>query len=366
MLEEIFENVRSIHPLIHNITNYVTANDCANIVIACGAAPIMADDGMEVSEITSKCSGLAINMGTLNERTVKSMLIAGEKSNELRHPVILDPVGVGVSKFRMDTARKLLGKIKFSVIRGNISEIKTLKHLIDGSSVKLGGSNAVIAEDCADERTCERVVETGTIRTSVGVFETGTIRTSVGAFETGAIRASLGALETGDISESEVDLEAGEIRISGSVSKVEATTHSSGVDASAGDKITKDTLDANADFIKKFAKEIGSVIAVTGAVDIVTDGEKTFYIRNGHSMMGDVTGTGCQLSSLIAAFVSANPHEILEATVAAVCAMGLAGEIAHERLSYLDGNATYRNYIIDAIYNMTPTGLKEGARYEIQ
>jgi hydroxyethylthiazole kinase len=49
-----------------------------------------------------------------------------------------------------------------------------------------------------------------------------------------------------------------------------------------------------------------------------------------------------------------------------VCAMGLAGEIAHSRLSPLDGNSTYRNYIIDAIYNMTPAQLEEGATYEVR
>ena len=76
--------------------------------------------------------------------------------------------------------------------------------------------------------------------------------------------------------------------------------------------------------------------------------------------------TGCQLSALTAAFCAANPDKPLEAAAAAVCAMGLAGEAAHSRLSRLDGNATYRNYIIDAIYNMTPEQLEEGARYEMR
>ena len=91
----MFENVRKNCPLIHNITNYVTVNDCANIIIACGASPIMADDKEEVAEITTICSGLNINIGTLNSRTIESMKIAGMRANELGHPAVLDPVGVG-------------------------------------------------------------------------------------------------------------------------------------------------------------------------------------------------------------------------------------------------------------------------------
>ena len=95
MFKMIFENVRNSCPLIHNITNYVTVNDCANIVLACGASPIMADDKDEVAEITTICSGLNINIGTLNSRTIDSMLIAGKKANEFGNPVVLDPVGAG-------------------------------------------------------------------------------------------------------------------------------------------------------------------------------------------------------------------------------------------------------------------------------
>ena len=83
MLKTAFENLRSRSPLIHNITNYVTVNDCANMVLACGASPIMADDAAEVEEITAICGGLNINIGTLNSRTVTSMLLAGKKANQL-------------------------------------------------------------------------------------------------------------------------------------------------------------------------------------------------------------------------------------------------------------------------------------------
>ena len=97
----------------------------------------------------------------------------------------------------------------------------------------------------------------------------------------------------------------------------------------------------------------------------MADCNTAYCIRNGHPMMSSVTGTGCQLSALTAAYVSANPKESLKAAAAAVCAMGLAGEIAYSRLSEADGNATYRNYIIDAIFHMTPEQLEQGAKYEI-
>ena len=124
--QSILKNVREKSPLIHNITNYVTVNDCANVVLACGASPIMADDQEEVAEITSICTGLNINIGTLNHLTIPSMFEAGKISNKLNHPILLDPVGAGASTYRTNTAKKLIEEIQFSVIRGNISEIKAL------------------------------------------------------------------------------------------------------------------------------------------------------------------------------------------------------------------------------------------------
>ena len=273
MFRNLFANVRAKSPLVHNITNYVTVNDCANIVLACGASPIMADDAAEVEDITSLCGGLNINIGTLNQRSIEAMHRAGKKAAALGHPILLDPVGAGASALRTNTALSLMHELPLTVIRGNISEIRTLA----------AGS--------------------------------GTTK---------------------------------------------------GVDADAADKVTDETLDKTVAFAKAFAARTGAVVAVTGAIDIVADGERAFCIRNGHPMMSAVTGTGCQLSALTAAFCAANPDKPLEAAAAAVCAMGLAGEAAYSRLSRLDGNATYRNYIIDAIFNMTPEQLEEGARYEMR
>ena len=123
-----------------------------------------------------------------------------------------------------------------------------------------------------------------------------------------------------------------------------------------------DAVDENA---KRLSLETGAVVIVTGDTDIITNGKTLVRVHNGHPMMKTVTGSGCQLSSLLGAYVTANPQKALQAALAAVCAMGLCGEIAHTRLNPLDGNASYRNYIIDAIYNLTPDALEKGAKYEI-
>ena len=272
MLGKYLNKVRKNVPLVHNITNYVTVNDVANVLLACGASPIMADEAEEVEDITSICGGLNINIGTLNKRSIQSMFLAGKKSNELHHVVLLDPVGAGASALRTNTALNLLKEIKFDVIRGNISEIKTL------------------------------------------------------------------ALGSG-------------------------TTK--GVDADIADVITEDNLDEAILFVKSFAKKTGAIIAITGAIDLVSDEERCFVIRNGRKEMSRITGTGCQLSGMMTAFLIANKNP-LEAAVASVCMMGLAGEIAWNHMQEGDGNATYRNRIIDAIFNMDEETLNKGAKYDVR
>src|SRR5699024_6614246 len=126
MLGTCLDRVRETTPLVHNITNYVTVNDVANVLLACGGSPIMSDDIQDVEDITSICGGLNINIGTLNQNTIPSMFAAGKKANALGHPVLLDPVGAGASALRTRTALELMDEVKFAVIRGNISEIKTL------------------------------------------------------------------------------------------------------------------------------------------------------------------------------------------------------------------------------------------------
>lgn len=273
MLGNMLDNLRKKAPTIHSITNYVTVNDCANILLACGAAPIMADDPEEVAEITALCAGLNLNIGTLNARTIPAMQLAGRQAMALGRPIVLDPVGAGASRLRTQTAQELLSALRISVLRGNISEIKSL---------------------------------------------------------------ALGAGST------------------------------KGVEADRLDAVTAENLPASLDFIQSFARQMGAVVAVTGAIDIVADGTRAFCIFNGHPMLGKITGAGCMLSAMTAAYVAANPEKPLEAVAAAVCAMGLCGELAQARLDSREGSGSFRTYLLDAVYHLQAADLEKGARYELR
>lgn len=273
-IEQCLEQVRQTVPLIHNITNYVTVNDCANILLACGGSPIMADDEEEAAQITAVCGGLNINIGTLNKRTIASMFLAGRKANELGHPAVLDPVGAGASDLRTDTARRLLEEIRFAVVRGNISEMKTL---------------------------------------------------AAGAGTT------------------------------------------KGVDADVADRVTEENLDQAVAFAKEFASRYNTVAAISGALDIVADGERACVIRNGHPVMAQITGSGCMLTAMTAAYVTANREHPLEAAAAAFCVMGISGERAYERMRRENGgNASFRTYLIDEVYKMDGQVLMREAKYEVR
>lgn len=127
----MLERVREERPLIHHITNYVTAGDCANMVLAAGASPVMADDPEESAEMTALASALVLNLGTLDARKVESMKRSGKAAAEQKIPVILDPVGCGAARFRTETAKMLLHTVHPQVVRGNVSEIAAL---YDGSA----------------------------------------------------------------------------------------------------------------------------------------------------------------------------------------------------------------------------------------
>lgn len=272
MFEQILEKTARKNPLIHCITNYVTVNDCANILLACGGSPIMADDAEEAAEITSLCAGLVVNIGTLNSRTVTTMRLAGKRANELSHPVIFDPVGAGASSLRTRTAASLLRDIRFTAIRGNGSEIRAIAQ-------------------------------------GVGLTK--------------------------------------------------------GVDADVSDLTTEQNLAAVIGSARSLSDKTGAVVAVTGPIDVVTDSVRTYVIRNGHPMMSKITGSGCMLTCVMAAYCAANPDEPLDAVTAAVCAMGLCGELAHARVkSEHAGTGTLRVALIDAMSNLDAKTLNGGMKLE--
>ena len=254
--KEIFENIKKVRPVMHNISNIVTANDCANITLACGGSPTMADDPDEVEDITSACNGFVLNMGNTGGFMVETMLRAG------------------AAKRRNQVLETLLKEIKFSVIRGNVSEIK------------FAGSKSSGAK---------------------------------------------------------------------------------GVDAAEGDKVTEENLDEMVAYAKNISEKLGSVIAMSGAIDIVADKNTAYIIRNGHSMMSDITGTGCMLSSVVGVFISANPDNILKATAVALSAYGLAGELAYKKTMEMDGyTSTLRMNLIDYMGKMNAEMLQEGAKIEVR
>lgn len=270
-LKTALENVRATVPLVHNITNYVTVNDCANALLACGGSPIMSDEPEDVADITSICGGLVINIGTLNARSIEAMHVAGKRAAELGHVIVLDPVGAGASKLRTQTASELLNELPVTVIRGNMSEVKVL----------VGASN---------------------------------------------------------------------------------TTR--GVDVNPDDAVTDANLTQSAAYARQLAEKTGAIVAITGAIDIVADATRAFAIRNGHPIMGKMTGSGCMLTCIVAAYAVANPDARLEAVAAAVAGEGLAGQVAQKRMAPADGNGTFRTYLLDAIYNMTGEQLEKGALIE--
>ena len=267
------DRVRQRAPLVHNITNYVTANDVANLLLACGARPVMADDPRETAEIASHAAALHLNLGTFSAQRYEAMLAAGQAAGAAGRPIVLDPVGAGGSTLRRQSALALLQTFPVTVIRGNYSELRAL------------------AEDM---------------------------------------------------------------------------TTTGGVDGARSDEADPLHPEKAAEHLKAMARSMETILAATGAVDLVTDGERCFIIRNGRGEMSRITGTGCQLSALTAAFLAANPDAPLEAAAAAVCAMGLAGERGWQRMGPLDGNIAYRGYLIDAVYHLSGEELEKGANYEVQ
>jgi hydroxyethylthiazole kinase len=271
-ISESLLSLREKNPLVHQITNYVTVNDCANATLAIGASPVMADDINEVGDMVSIASSLVINIGTLNSRSAESMIYAGKRANELKIPVILDPVGAGATPYRTDTAKRIIQEIELAIIRGNLSEIKTL---------------------CGIE------------------------------------------------------------------------TLTKGVDASEEISTQMSELSEEKKLAKALANKLNTVVAITGAVDIITDGQRLFTVKNGHRIMSKITGTGCMCTALIGSYLGSEENS-LDAALAGVVSMGIAGEVAYEKLDKsCEGTGSLRVRMIDAIYNLSGDEIiKRGKVYE--
>jgi len=255
------ERVREKKPLIHNITNFVVMNFTANVLLAMGASPVMAHAHNEVEEMVSLAGALVLNIGTLTDEWVRSMITAGRKASERGIPVILDPVGAGATRLRTESAKKIIGETRISVIRGNASEILSL--VGDKSSTK--GVDSIHA--------VEEVTETAS----------------------------------------------------------------------------------------KLAQDLSTTIAITGPVDFITDGERSFRVYNGHPLMGYVTGTGCAATVAIGAFLAVDRCPATAAATA-LAYFGLAGEEAARTAS---GPGSFMTAMLDALYTITPEMLKNKSRIDV-
>lgn len=263
LIEDKLEIIREKKPLIHCITNYVTANDCANIILAIGGIPTMAHYKNEVEEIASKAQALVINIGTLSEESVEAMILAGKAANKNNIPVIFDPVGVAATKFRKESAFKILDKVKVSVIRGNMAEIKVL----------LGMQ---------------------------------------------AISKGVDSIEILNYEDSK------EIAISA-------------------------------------AEKFESIVVITGKKDYISNGKDVYVIENGTEMMTQITGAGCMTTALIGTFLGSIEDEFL-ASIIGVMAMGVAGEIACEKIKKDEASGSFRVRLIDAVNMMTSKELRKRGR----
>ena len=252
--------LREKKPLIHNITNFVVMNYTANALLAMGASPVMAHAPNEVEDMVSFAGSLVLNIGTLTDEWIASMIKAGKKATALGKPIILDPVGSGATALRTNSAKKIIEAAEISVIRGNASEILSLRH--EKSRTK--GVDSVHAVDEAAEAA------------------------------------------------------------------------------------------------KELARELDTTLAITGPVDLVTDGKQVVRISNGHPLMGYVTGTGCTATAAIGAFLSVDADP-LSAAATALAYFGLAGEVAGEKAS---APGSFMIQMIDALYTITPEKLREGCRIE--
>lgn len=251
-LDEALRRLREKRGIVHQITNIVTVRDCANVVLAVGASPIMADHPEEVEEMTAISSALVVNIGTIQPDTPEAVERAGKTAGELGIPFILDPVGVGATKLRRDFVRHVLETLPVTVLRGNAGEIQAVY------------ANEYVA---------------------------------------------------------------------------------GGVDAPA-----------EAFSIKEAALEVArryhTVVAVTGEVDVVTDGQELYTLHNGTDWLPRLTGTGCMTSALVGSFATANDG--LTAAAAGISYMSVCGERAFERLRKNEGLGSFSIYLHDELGRLKP------------
>ena len=242
--------LRKARPLVQAVTNFVSMDVAANALLAIGASPAMVHAPEEVEDFIAISGALVVNIGTLSAPWVESMTKVAAAAGRLGKPWVLDPVGVGATRYRNETTARLLA-LKPTVVRGNASEIMA----------------SALAAGMPGEAVVPKGVDS--------------------AHGTDAARAAAVAL----------------------------------------------------------ARHQSCIVAATGAVDVITNGERIVELANGSPLMGQVTALGCALSGIVAAFAAVTPDPFL-ATIAAVGVYGVVGEIAGEQAQR---PGSFRVAFIDAL-----------------
>ncbi|MGB9791968.1 MAG: hydroxyethylthiazole kinase [Thermacetogeniaceae bacterium] len=262
-IAEVLSRVRKSTPLVQCITNYVTVNDVANILICFGASPAMVEVKGEVEEFAAAISALYINLGTLTSEQKEAAVAAARSATELGKPVVLDPVACGALSRKMEVIRELLECSRIAVIKGNAGEIKSLA----GFSGKMRGVDSV------------------------------------------------------------------------------------------------DEGEGLAEACRSLAQRLNAVVIATGKTDVVSDGERICLVDNGTPLFSAITGSGCMAGALVAAAAAVGGDDLFAASIAAMAAMGVAGEAAAEMSG--DAPGTFRVRLFDAVYRFTGEEVAKRCRIQL-
>ena len=288
--------IKEEKPLIHCITNPISIHDCANVILAVGARPIMAEHPAEVADITASAGALMLNLGNITDARIESMKRSMRTAMEKKIPVLLDLVGVACSDLRLDLARELLSIGHPAVLKGNMSELLAVSGL---------------------------------------------------------------------------------------------PSHASGSDAGGEDALTEENIDGVSEGLKAFSRNNQAIVLATGKQDFVTDGERVVLVQNGSAALSGITGTGCMVGALTAAFLPGREDNIakemtdsieagvwsggeiglnersgnyLAAAVLGTALMGIAGEEA-EKISR--GPGSFQVNLLDEIYGLSDRQLLDLLKIEM-
>ncbi|KAK2874956.1 hypothetical protein FQN49_001905 [Arthroderma sp. PD_2] len=253
-VDALFKKVATVHPLCHNMINYVVANFAANIALAIGASPIMSGYGLEASDLAKNNGALLINMGTLNGESMDNYLQGVRAYNEAGNPVVLDPVGAAATQLRRQSVKKLMQEGYFDLIKGNESEINYIYGRGQG--------------------------------------------------------------------------------------------HQVGVDSGPS------TLDPKekATLVRNLAIRERCIVLLTGSTDYLSDGARTVAVHNGHQLLGQVTGTGCVIGTISAAFLAVERKDKLLAVLSGLLMFEVAAERAVSK--GVNGPGSFVPALLDELYSL--------------